>query len=280
MFVASADGTEIFYHLLSDSGPTLIAGHGCLCEDDLGPLAAVTRLATYDVRSQGRSAAAHSPLAQFDRQVEDLAAVADRVSIDPFILLGWSFIGGVALNYAARHPGRVRRLILVNAMPPLPERSYDDADFRAERAARRDLVAGHKVELEQLAELASDPAELWRQWETLDRTAAVGDPAAAARLRTNSQQWPQQRPGALGTTLQKVFEGVATRDWRPVAREVGIPVLVIHGAADGPVQRAQDWVDALPDARLAVLEGIGHYPFIEAPEQFFGLVTDFVRAGS
>lgn len=55
-------------------------------------------------------------------------------------------------------------------------------------------------------------------------------------------------------------------------------MLVIHGSADVlPVESAREWAATLPDARVVLLEGVGHFPYLEAPEAFFPAMDAFLR---
>ena len=54
----------------------------------------------------------------------------------------------------------------------------------------------------------------------------------------------------------------------------------VHGSLDViPLEYAREWAAALPTARLLVLEGMGHFPYVEAPGRFFAAVDVFVRGG-
>lgn len=69
-------------------------------------------------------------------------------------------------------------------------------------------------------------------------------------------------------------------DWRPTLSGLTAPALVIHGTEDVfPVERAREWVAALPNGRLLLLEGVGHFPYLEAPETFLEAAEDFIRGG-
>ena len=67
-------------------------------------------------------------------------------------------------------------------------------------------------------------------------------------------------------------------DWREPLKRVTAPVLVLHGAREViPVSAAAEWSAAFPDARLLLLEGAGHFPYVEAPEAFFPAVDTFLQ---
>lgn len=61
-------------------------------------------------------------------------------------------------------------------------------------------------------------------------------------------------------------------------KQVHAPTLAVHGAAD-PIRLASaiEWATALPNARLVVMPGVGHFPYLEAPEAFFAAVEGFLR---
>ncbi len=53
--------------------------------------------------------------------------------------------------------------------------------------------------------------------------------------------------------------------------------LVVHGMEDLiPLESSREWVDILPQARLLAIEGVGHFPHLEAPETFFPSVERFL----
>jgi pimeloyl-ACP methyl ester carboxylesterase len=61
-------------------------------------------------------------------------------------------------------------------------------------------------------------------------------------------------------------------------RAVQIPALVIHGTEDiAPVEGGEEWVRALPDARLVRVAGAGHLPRLEEPGLVFGAIDRFLR---
>jgi pimeloyl-ACP methyl ester carboxylesterase len=77
-------------------------------------------------------------------------------------------------------------------------------------------------------------------------------------------------------------EAAAAEDDQILSRLADIysPVLVIHGDADVsvPLAHAQELAAGIPDARLIVLPGVGHRPWIESPEASFGAILDFLTA--
>ncbi|HET9513659.1 MAG TPA: alpha/beta hydrolase, partial [Gemmatimonadales bacterium] len=64
-------------------------------------------------------------------------------------------------------------------------------------------------------------------------------------------------------------------DWRPSLRAVTARALIIRGTLD-VLSGERDWVAALPNARSLVLEGVGHFPYLEAPDRFYPAIDTFL----
>jgi len=72
-----------------------------------------------------------------------------------------------------------------------------------------------------------------------------------------------------------------TYDWRPHLREVSTPTLLVRGEDDlDPIEEAHEWVAALREGRLLTLPGVGQFPWVEAPDAFFGAVNRFLHGES
>ena len=78
--------------------------------------------------------------------------------------------------------------------------------------------------------------------------------------------------------LQRVFgTHPIDFDYRREARRIIAPTLIIHGDLDTiPRAASEEWTRAIPNARLLVLEGTGHFPHAETPSTFFDAVQTFL----
>jgi DNA-binding winged helix-turn-helix (wHTH) protein/alpha-beta hydrolase superfamily lysophospholipase len=121
----SADGTSIAWAEIGEGPPLLRGGHWMShLEHDwnspvFGPLldrlARGRRLIRYDPRGTGMSERSLNG-AGFEQLVDDMEAVADGAGLDRFAIYAISQSVPVALAFAARHPGRVSRMILNNGL--------------------------------------------------------------------------------------------------------------------------------------------------------------------
>jgi len=166
----------------------------------------------------------------------------------------------VALELALRHPALVRRLVLVAGGPAL------DADSRGHWVdTRLQLLAQH----DKQASLARFAEQL-----VLQQTGRKALPAGQALAR---HAITQLQPLAYRRVLQMLAECQ-----EPVSRyrQLGQPALLVSGGQDlcMPPALVQTLANTLPDAVHMSLPEIGHWPQMENPEDFEGLLLSFLAA--
>ena len=105
---------------------------------DFNPLAEVAQLVYYDHRGQGRSDSDKSENWHLDQWADDLRGLIDTLGVQEPIVLGLSFGGFVAQNYAIRHPDRLHKLILASTVARmLPDRVFEAFEQFGGSTARR-----------------------------------------------------------------------------------------------------------------------------------------------
>jgi pimeloyl-ACP methyl ester carboxylesterase len=67
-------------------------------------------------------------------------------------------------------------------------------------------------------------------------------------------------------------------DWRGSMQGVGARTLVVRGTED-VLTGERDWIASLPNARLLLLQNVGHFPYLEAPDRFYPAVDTFLAGG-
>ncbi|MFD7732455.1 alpha/beta fold hydrolase [Kitasatospora phosalacinea] len=228
----------------------------------------------FDPRGCGRSAApADRASCAFAAQAADVEALREHLDADRIDLLGHSAGALTAQRYAAGFPHRVRSLVLVTPVGRAA-REPDPAELAALRAARAaepwypDAAEADAL----LAAGAGDPAALarritpffWGTWNERARAAAF-DPAPAP-----AAPWMREAFYAGAST--------STDGAGAGPEPVPVPVLVVAGERDGMIGTAPARLVAAlhPDARLVVLPGVGHRPWVEDPVGFAALVGEFL----
>jgi proline iminopeptidase len=134
-------GAELFYREIGQGQPVVIL-HGGPDFDhtyllpDMDRLSDLFRLIYYDQRGRGRSARNVQPEDVTMRsEVEDLEEVRKYFRLESIAILGHSWGGTLAMEYAIRHPGRVSHLILLNTAPASAE------DFRLLRQSQTPVLS-------------------------------------------------------------------------------------------------------------------------------------------
>jgi proline iminopeptidase len=283
-YVEAGGGVRLFYRLVGAKPDTVIVLHGGpgltmeYLAADLTPLAANHTLLFYDQRGSGRSSlVSDSAALDGQRFAEDLEAIRQHFRLQRVTLLGHSWGAGVAALYAARYPDRIGRLLIVDGIP-LRQQGLVQA-FQA-LAAQRDSATRQQME-KWMALRRANPGDasacrayyvLWFHPFFVDRAAmsrSQGDFCAGT---------PESRRNKIISVDRYVAASLGSWDWRPALRRVNAPALIVHGTADPlPPAGGREWAAALPDARLLLLQGVGHFPYLEAPEAFFTAVETFLR---
>lgn len=183
---------------------------------------------------------------------ENFARVLEAVLPDSgrFTLVGHSMGATVALAFAAANPERVNRLVLVDAAGILHRSVYTEflAKVAIQRAIGRDsrwyqpVMRAIEARVENWpleGDLAIERAGVRRRW-------LRGDPTAISAF------------------------AMVEHDFGEALRAIRVPTLVVWGAHDqiAPLRTGYALASAIPQARLVVLEGLGHAPQIEAPDRF------------
>ena len=125
-------------------------------------------------------------------------------------------------------------------------------------------TARHPNRVSRLVQLAQPPT--------------FGDPASA-RLAPDFCGYPTEWPERIGAYFGALLGSIEGFDWRDsLARVSGIPRLVIHGSRDNtPLEGNREWVAGQPNARLLVIEGAGHWPHHERPDEVIPAIERFLE---
>jgi pimeloyl-[acyl-carrier protein] methyl ester esterase len=242
------------------AGAPVVLVHGwsassAVFEAEAAALARRRRVVAPDLRGHGRSAPAPFTLADL---AHDLAALVERLTLERAVLVGWSLGAQVALAALPLVGTRVSALVLVAATP----RFTAGEGWPHGLPAQSVEVLGHR--------LRRDPGRAAARF--FDGMFADGELDDDGRRRVSALRAAIPTPEAASALAG--LDVLAREDLRPSLGSVAVPVLLLHGERDPicPVGAARAMAEALPDARLEVLPGLGHAPFLSRP----GLLADAV----
>ena len=210
-------------------------------------------LVMIDARHHGRSS---SPAASSSSLTDDLAVVVDALDLERPALMGHSVGARTVAEFAATHPGRAGRLVLID--PPWTADREVDGDVR-------------DVEREAI-----------RGW--LSSFAAMTDVDLAGLGRQQHPDWPDAEYATWIESKRQVqpdaADDLSTVGWSSVVASIDCPTLLVHGepdrggiVTDDVAQRVAELNDRVSCRRL---DGTGHNIHREDFEHFIEIVRDFL----
>lgn len=278
----SYDRTELAYHVLG-AGPPLVCLPGGPARasaylGDLGGLTAHRTLILLDQRGSGESAVPDDPASyRCDRIVDDVEALRRHLALDRMDLLGHSAAGNVAQLYAARHPERLSRLVLVT--PGLRAAGVEPIGFAEAIEARHGEwwygAAKAAMDAWQEAAARDAPPEEIAAARAGAAPFAYGRWDERARAHDEAASW-QAAPAAASGFYRDFAPDVAAV--RAGLANLAAPVLIVAGGLDpAPTPAAAHALAALfADAEVAVLDGASHFPWLDDAPRFVKTVQTFL----
>jgi len=236
------------------------------------PLADQFTLVFYDHRCNGHSVGVDVTTMTLDNLTADADALRHELGYGKWAVLGHSFGGNVALEYALRYPDSLSHLILMNtggdqwwanhnAPNLLAKRGYSDSTVEAARRFFNGQVAPKEF---LSTNLKFNDAYNYRH-DLLSTIKAIF-----------SGHTPKFRPEALIFGYGKELQG-----WSVMDRlgEIQAPTLVVAGRFDFlfPTEHQVQLASGIPNARLEIIECAGHLPHVENPAPVQRLIREFLQ---
>ena len=213
------------------------------------------RLILPDLRGYGQSGIT-TPRVLLDEMALDIIHLLDELKITKAVFIGLSMGGQIVLDLYRLIPHRFTALVIA---------SSDARGETPESAARRIATADEilNVGMTQHTDdtihkyIASASLHNPRVYDPLYQMMTTTNPAGAAAAHK-------------GRALR--------RDHTSILPTITVPSLIVVGSEDffTPIPIARGLSDNIPGAQLAVIEGVGHLPNMEAPEEFNTILATFL----
>ena len=198
-----------------------------------------------------------------------LRDLLDQLGVDRATVIGQSLGGGIAMQFAHQHRDYCERLVLIGSgglgpdlSPLLRILSAPGAEFVLPVVAPQPVLnLGNKL----------------GSWLT---SAGIQAPRAGQMWHAYSSLSDARSRQAFLRTLRSVvdYRGQSVSALNKLHLTAGLPTVLIWGDHDRiiPVAHAYAAHDALEGSRLEVLEGIGHFPHVEAPAAVADILENFI----
>lgn len=228
-------------------------------------------LVFYDHRCNGRSTGAPVTSMTWENLTADADALREKLGFERWAVLGHSFGGHVALEYALRYPARLSRLVLLD--------TGGESRWSRENAPKVVVQRGY----------GADKAELVRRWfhgefppsemfRILMRIGPIYNPYTSLPGLVR-QVFLERRSKLAPEAL--IFAGrTLLKDWTVMDRlgEIQAPTLVMAGRDDFlfPPESQTEFAARIPNARFRIIDRAGHNPHEERTDEVMAAVREFV----
>jgi 2-hydroxy-6-oxonona-2,4-dienedioate hydrolase len=189
-----------------------------------------------------------------------ILTLLDGLRIRRAVMVGTSLGGHVLADLACRAPERVEKLVMIGSM--------------GLQALSEDRVAAIRKGLEDM----SAGAVRTRLLTVFSNASLVTDDLVREDVRVNTSPGAQESLQVFGRYLAERFNGDLVLD-RLAAIDGRVPLLLLWGDQDrsAPVAIAEAARGRLPNARLAVMAGVNHTPYMENPLLFRAILGAFLK---
>ncbi len=277
----AVNGTRLWFDvdgpaLAPDGGqmrqrPTVVLVHGgpgsfdhSYFKPDFGRLAEHAQVVYLDLRGHGRSDWGDAGEWSFEACADDVRIFCDAVGITRPIVLGHSMGGPIVLLYGARHPGHAAGLVVQSGFARWDALRLVEG-FRRVAGDEVAQIAGRSYAGESVAD---------EEWARVFSAFGPHLPDQEREAHTPNNAELNSRGMELIRRLDIVDQ----------LSHINAPTLVSVGVLDPvtPVRAAEEIVGALPEgiAQLEVIDGAGHFTWLDAPDRYWPMIIEFIGSTS
>ncbi len=185
-----------------------------------------------------------------------IAAMLDELGIDKVDIVGHSYGGVIAAQFALDYPARVRRIVFL------------DAAFYVDISGTRMYETGLGIGRAMAWHIISGPLSF------IGNSCKRNPKCTSAPYALIADNTEAMRAAMYTNAHSPVFAGRADR-----LGEISAPSLVLNGENDFliPPEDAKQLADALADARLAFIPQAGHMPYMRKLDETYNAVMGFLQ---
>ena len=273
---AAINNHEVYYTTIGHGRPMLLLHGGTGLDHTyfrpwLDPLSDQLQLIFYDLYGQGRSTRPQNfDEISMETWTDEADALRAHLRHERIIMLGHSYGGFIAQEYALRHGDHLDGLILCDTAPVIDyiEVALANAQQRGTPEQFQTLIAG-------LSAPIADDAGFQQVWTTI---LPLYFNRYDAQIAATMDEATLYSAGAYNQGMGKLLPSFNVLNR---LSEITVPTLVITGRHDWitpPAQGGERIHAGLPNSKLVIFEESGHFPFIEERDEFLTTVRDWVNS--
>lgn len=252
-YAKSSDGQKIHYKESGNGSPALLFVHGWLGNTEWWAAQqeyfnSQHHIVQLDLAGHGKSDAGRQEWTS-ERYADDIKAVADAINSQEIILVGHSMSGAYVLETSLKIP-KVKAIILIDTLKNL------DESFTKEQTEA--VLSQYKKDFRHTVENFL-PQFLF----------AEGTPPAV--IERVQHEFLQHEPELAINALRPLY----TTDFKTVAKQIQVPVIAIN--SDASPTHLENNRKYLKNYDYVTIEGVGHYPMLEKPEEFNTILDGVIK---
>lgn len=272
------NGSQVYYKTMGEGEPLIIIHGGPVLDHSyllphLEPLAEDFQLIFYDQRAAGQSSIEVDPKTMtLDGFIEDIEQVRQQLNLGRTNLLGHSWGGMLAMNYAIKYDQNLNHLILSNASAPSVLDAQQEGLLVAQKMTKRDQDKLNNLTSSGLLR-TEDPSDAINEMMMISYRVHMYDTANMDRLVLSIPKDFMLRSQAYRT----LNPDLANYDLYDQLKQVKTPTLVLFGESEPAVQlHANRMIGSFQNGELFVVKGAGHFPFIESNQDYIAKIKSFL----
>ena len=256
--LANILGSTIFYEVAGDGWPLIfvhgLGGTSNVWHAQRVGLAKVGKIITLDLPGSGRSAKNERNYSM-ERWADQVAALADHLQLDKFVLVGHSMSTILAQKCAAKHGQRISGLVLCGPLTELPTAGKEAFTKRAETVQKEGMIA--------IADAVLAGA--------LTPATREANPVLTGLYR---EVLLSNDPPSYAAQCQALINGSA----RSEQANIRCPTLILLGDQDGvtPLSMSRSIAAAIANCRIKIIPATAHLTMAERPELFNAALVEFL----
>ena len=260
---ASVNGLKLYYEIEGDGEPVvLIPGFAAgrwIWFKQTADLSRDFRVIIFDPRGVSASDKPEGPQT-ISLLAGDVAHLLETIGVESAHIVGASFGGFVAQEFALKYPAMTRKLVLCCTSFGGPNHVAPSTDTLAALASTKGLNSEERMRANLL--LAFTPEYVRREVSEVDRIVHL-----RATNEVPEHIYLSQLQAAMSFNAESRLDQITS------------PTLVLSGDADVivPVQNSRNLAAMIPGAELKIVAGGSHTFFIEQADQFNRIITNFLK---